>query len=112
MVHSVDHGLGCCYLGLPDGGRRFDIDNDRVIEINQIVGGIGEECQATMGTGPAGGWVGWRQVFWRNLRRGAKGSIVEDSEILINGPARHLGWKPLKSFHSFLAIGVGLDQAG
>ena len=44
-VYPLDHDFGCCYLGLPDGGRGFDIDNDRVVEIDQIVGGIGEECR-------------------------------------------------------------------
>jgi hypothetical protein len=44
-------------------GRAIDTDNDRVVEIDQIVGGKGEECLAAVGTGPAGSWVSWRQVI-------------------------------------------------
>jgi hypothetical protein len=31
-------------LGLPDRGGRFDINDDPVVDIDQEVGGIGEEC--------------------------------------------------------------------
>src|SRR5208282_5940639 len=40
-------------LSLPDRGGRFDINDDPVIDIDQIVGGIGEECLSTMGSGPS-----------------------------------------------------------
>ena len=36
-------------LGLPDRGCRFDINNNAVVDIDQIVGGIGEECLSAMG---------------------------------------------------------------
>ena len=32
---------------------RFDIDNDRVVDIDQIVGGIGKEGLSAMGSGPS-----------------------------------------------------------
>jgi len=39
--------------GLPDRGCRFDINDDRVVDIDQIVGGISKEGLPAMGSGPS-----------------------------------------------------------
>ena len=50
---AFDHALRSQNLGLPDRGGRFDVDDDRVVDIDQIVGGISEEGLSAMGSGPA-----------------------------------------------------------
>src|SRR3979490_1576768 len=43
LHRAFDHTFCGQNLGLPDRGRRFDINDDRVVDIDQVVGGIGEE---------------------------------------------------------------------
>jgi hypothetical protein len=51
-LRAVDHGARGTDLGLSDGAAHFDIDDDCVIEINQVVGGIGEEGVTLQGASP------------------------------------------------------------
>ena len=71
VVHQID-GLDpqwLCgeHLVLPDRSRRFDINDDRVLDIDQIVGGVSEEGLSTMGSGPARLRIGRRDELWRAL---------------------------------------------
>ena len=50
-------------LRLPDRGGGLDIDDDRVVDIDQIVGRIGEEGLPAMRACPARGRVRWRPRF-------------------------------------------------
>lgn len=43
LLRSVEHGAGRADLGLPDGATGLEIDDDGVIEIDQIVGGVADE---------------------------------------------------------------------
>lgn len=43
LLRPVDHAALGGHLGLADSGRRLDIDDHCVLEIDQVVGGIGEE---------------------------------------------------------------------
>lgn len=53
-IHRAFYHAFCSQdLGLSDRGRRFDINDDPVGDIDQVVGGIGEERLPTMGSGPA-----------------------------------------------------------
>ena len=52
LVCPFDHGLGCFDLGLAHRGRGLHIDNDGVIQIDQVVGRVGEGGLPAMGTGP------------------------------------------------------------
>jgi hypothetical protein len=53
LVRTIDHPLLRGDLGLADCGRRLDIDNDGVLQVDQIVGAVGEEGQSTIRTRPA-----------------------------------------------------------
>src|ERR1044071_5481912 len=44
LDRPLNHSFCSHNLSLPEGCCRLDIDNDRVLDIDQIVGGIGEEC--------------------------------------------------------------------
>ncbi len=49
VERTLDHALCRQHLGLTDRGRRFNLDDDRVVDIDQIVGGLsGISC---------GGWA-------------------------------------------------------
>jgi hypothetical protein len=43
FLGPLDHGLGRLHLGLADGARRFDIDDDAELHVDQIVVGLSEE---------------------------------------------------------------------
>ena len=53
LERAFYHALCGQDLGLPDRGCGFDINDDRVVGIDQIVGGIGEECLPAVGSGPS-----------------------------------------------------------
>ena len=40
---AFDHALRGQDLGLPDRGGCLDIDDDRVVDVDQVVGRVGEE---------------------------------------------------------------------
>jgi hypothetical protein len=43
ILNPVDHGACRADLRLPDRAARLDIDDDGVVEVDQVVGGVGEE---------------------------------------------------------------------
>ena len=49
----LNHPLCRQDLGLPDCGRCFNINDDRVLDVDQIVGRVGKESLPAMGSGPA-----------------------------------------------------------
>ena len=63
LVCPFDHGLGCLDLRLTDGRRSFHLDDDGVIEIDQVVGRVGEEGLPTVGAGPARRRISRRDEF-------------------------------------------------
>jgi hypothetical protein len=59
-----------------------------------------------MGSGPARRRVGRRDELGRERSRGAKGSIVKDSQVLLDRAARSFRWKSLLALDPFLPVGV------
>ena len=55
---ALYHTLGGCHFSLANGGCRLDVDDDRVVEIDHIVGGIGKEGRAPLGGGPTSCRIG------------------------------------------------------
>jgi hypothetical protein len=53
----LDHAFGGENFRLPDRRGRLNVENDRILHIDQIVGGVGKESLSAMGTGPACGWI-------------------------------------------------------
>jgi hypothetical protein len=54
LHRAFDHPLCGQDLGLTDRGRRFDIDDDRVVAVDQVVGRVGEEGRSPPRAGSAG----------------------------------------------------------
>ena len=46
----LNHPLGCGDLGLADGCGRFDVDDDGVVGIDEIVGRVGKQGRSAVGT--------------------------------------------------------------
>ena len=57
LCGPLDHALGGENFCLPDRCGRFNVDNDRILNIDQIVGRVSKESLSAMGTGPARGWI-------------------------------------------------------
>lgn len=112
-MRPVEHGPGRADLGLPD--RAADLDDDGVIEIDQIVGGIGEEGLALQGSGPLRRRIGAGDELRLGLAGRAPGGLVERVEILAHraaGPGEIVPVDRLGGFGRTLLVGIGLDQAG
>jgi hypothetical protein len=81
---TFDHAPCGKDLGLPDRRGRFNIDDDRVLDIDQIVGGIGEEGLPAMGSSPARRRIGRRDELGCDLARSAEGCVIENCQILLD----------------------------
>ena len=57
LERALDHALYRQGFRLPDRRRGLDVDNDRVVHVDQIVGRIGEKRRPTMRRGPLRGGV-------------------------------------------------------
>ena len=53
LHRAFDHVFGGEHLGLPDRRGCLDIDDDRVVKVDQIVGRVAKEGLPTMGACPA-----------------------------------------------------------
>ena len=82
ILGAIDHRARGADLRLPDGSAGLDIDDDGMVEVDQIVGGIGKEGMALVGAGPLSGWIGPRHELRLHLAGRAPGRIVERVEIL------------------------------
>jgi hypothetical protein len=115
FLGSLNHGSGRADLGLPDGATGLDIDDDGVVEVDQIVGGVSEEGVALQGSGPLRRRIGARDELRLRLAGRAPGGFVEGVEILADRAARPGEIVPidrLGRFRRALLVGVGPDQAG
>jgi hypothetical protein len=104
--------LGRQYLGLTDRRRRLNIDDDRVIDVDQIVGRIGEERRSTMRSGPPRCRIAWRNELRRDLACGAERCIVENGEIFLDRTAGRSRWQTRGTLDAIAVAGIGLDQTG
>jgi len=73
-----DHALGGEHFCLPDRCGWLNIDNDRILHIDQIVRGVGKERVPAVGAGPACGWISRRDELGDDLGRRPEGRIVQD----------------------------------
>jgi hypothetical protein len=95
LLRPVDHPLLRPHLGLADRGRRFHIDDDGVLQVDQVVRAVGEEGEPAFRTRPARGRVGRRDELRHDRRCRAERRIIEHGKIFPHGMARCLGGLPL-----------------
>src|SRR5215216_1317297 len=102
-------------LGLPDRSRRLDVDDDRDLQVDQIVVGVGKEGMSFVSAGPLRGWVRLVNEFRYCVARRAPGRFIQRIEILPDGSARPCNGPPvnlISSSNSALLVSVGGNQAG
>ena len=73
FLGALDHGACRADLGLADRAARLDVDDDGVIQVDQVVRGVGEEGMALVSAGPLGGGVRARDELRLDLAGGAPG---------------------------------------
>lgn len=71
--------LAARHVRLPNRRSRLNIDDDRVLDVDQVVRGVGEEGLATVSPRPARRQVGRRHELGGDFGRCPEGCIVEDS---------------------------------
>src|SRR5882762_3481017 len=112
---ALDHGSGCAHLGLPDRARRFDIEDDRGLQVDQIVICISEERVSFVSAGPLRCRIGPGDELRRDLAGRTPGGLVESVEILPYGTPARSERRPICTFCAGdgpLLVGVGRDQTG
>ena len=93
------------------GVGRFDVDEDRVADIDQIIGGISGEDLPAMGSGPSRCRIGRRDELGTTSVAASK--APSSSTAVYSWTARPVA--PGGSFFSpsiFLPVGMRLDQTG
>ena len=93
LLRSLDHSALSGHFGLSHRGRRLDIDDHRVIEVDQVVGAVGIEGRLARRRGPARRRVGEVRSLRRDWRRTTERSIVEHIQILTHGASRRFRWQ-------------------
>lgn len=82
------------------------------VRIDQVVGRIGEEGVAFVGTGPLSSRVGRRDELRRHWRGSPESRIIKNSQIFLHGaPSVFFGF-PFGSRYRTLLVGIGCNQAG
>ena len=85
---AVEHGFGCANFRLANGCRRLDIHNHRMLQIDEIVVGVGITGDRVGRSGVAGRRIGWRDRLRLDRRRPAEGRIIENRQIFRDRAAR------------------------
>ena len=94
--------------------RCFHIKDDRVIEVDQVVRGIGEEGVPFERSRPLRGRVRRRDELRDALARCAECGIVERRQILARGTARvrsNVGGVPFAARERTVLVSIGGDEA-
>ena len=78
---AVEHRLGRADFGLANGRRRLDVHDHWMLQIDEVVVGIGITGDGVGRSGVAGGRIGWRDRLRLDGRRPAEGRVVQDRQI-------------------------------
>ena len=59
ILGPVNHRARRADLRLPDRAACLDLDNDGIVEVDQVIGGVGEEGMTLECAGPLRGGIRW-----------------------------------------------------
>lgn len=76
VTAALDHVARGLVFGLADGCGCLHIHDDRVVQIDQIVGAVDEVGLAAISRRPTCGWVDRGNVPGLHRRRGTEGRVV------------------------------------
>ena len=82
ILGPVNHRARRADLRLPDRAACLDLDNDGIVEVDQVIGGVGEEGMPFERTGPLCGGVRLRDELRPDLAGSAPSSLVQRVQIL------------------------------
>src|SRR5438046_2723521 len=112
---KATHGACRTDLGLPDRSRRLDIDDDRRLQVDQVVVGVGKERMPFVSAGPLRGRIRPGDELRYRLAGCAPGSLIQGIEIFPDGSARPGDGLPvdiIRPGSRALLVGIGSNQAG
>ena len=112
LVRAINHPSLRGHFSLANSGGRLDIHDHGMLQIDQIVGAVSEEGEATIGAGSARRRVGDREELGGDRGCATERCLIEHREILAHRVAGGVGRQALAARHRTLAVGIGLDQAG
>ena len=78
---AVEHGFGRANFRLANGCRRLDINNHCMLQIDEIVVGIGITADRVGRSSVAGGRIGGRDRLRLDGRRPTERRVVQDRQI-------------------------------
>lgn len=99
---ALDHALGGQHFRLADRRGRLDIDDDRVLNVDQVVRRIRKVSLSAVRSRPARRRIGGRHELRRDLRRSTERGIIKNGKVFIDCSTRGLRWKPLAAFDTLL----------
>jgi len=108
----LDHPFGGGHLGLAHRRARLDIHDHRIVDVDQVIGGVAEVGAVTVRLSIAGRRIDRRNALGLNRRCAAEKGVVEYGEILLDGTPCRTSAKTLRSLDIGLPVGLGPDQAG
>ena len=85
---SVEHGFGRANFRLANGCRRLDIQNHGMLQIDEVIVGIGITGDRVGRSSVAGHRIGWGDHLRLDRRRPAEGRIIEDRQLFCDRAAR------------------------
>jgi hypothetical protein len=100
---------------LPDSSRRLNIDDDRRLQVDQVVVGVGKEGMPFMSAGPLRGRIRPGDELRYRLAGCAPGGLIQGIEIFPDGSARPGNGFPVNIIRPgsrALLVGIGSNQAG
>jgi hypothetical protein len=110
VTSSRDHGLGGSDLGLAHGTGGLDLNNDGMIEVDQVVGCVGEERRPPFAAvRRAAGSTGAKNF---GVTEVAAPKAASSSTARYSRTARRGRTGSSRALHPTLAVSVGFDQAG
>src|SRR4029079_18097430 len=95
--------------------RRLDIDDDRRLQVDQVVVGVGKERMPFVSAGPLGGRIRPGDELRYRLAGCAPGRLIQGIEIFPDGSARPGNGLPvdiIRPGSRALLVGIGSNQAG
>ena len=109
---TLDHTPCRCGFGLPDGRCCLDINDDRILRVDQVVGRIGEERRSAVCSGSPRRRVGRCDELRRHLGCAAERGVIDDGEIFLDRAACCIRRQTRSTLDTDAVAHVGCNQTG
>jgi hypothetical protein len=110
LLRALDHARCRQDFGLPDRRCRLDIDNDRVVGIDELVGRAGEEGRCAVRRCPLRCRIGGATNFGVTSLPAPNAASSRTARYSSAARPAAFGGTPRGPFDAIVVAGVGLDQ--